>query len=189
MTNDSKKFAEEFFNRITELRDSGLDWEHASEIADLEQQINNWPTKWGDSFYVIIYGDFEPLSEKMVIENLGITIFPENLENTVIKNVRSVHRAALTIKDKSLDSVIDAIRRINVFLGAYVLVTWGHCFCNWWSHITHGSGGGVRENLPHNDLDRAINGVMSLKPEVRQKLIQHCTGLENQRILCLFPIG
>jgi len=170
MTNDSKKFVEDYFNRVNELKENGLDWLHAGGIADLEQKINNWPEKWGDNFVVIIYGDFEPLSEELVIDSLGISISPEVLKNTVIKNVRTAHRATIKIDSKSIDSVIDAIRRINVFLGTYVLVTWGNCFCNWWSHITHGTGGGVLTKLPQEDLGRAIDGVLSMKPELRKKV-------------------
>jgi len=170
MSEDNKKDINRYFGRVRELKDTGLDWIHASGIADLEQKIKNWPEKWGDDFVVLIFGDFEPLTEKLTIENLGITISPEVLEKTVIKNVRTVHRATVKVCDKSIESVIDAIRRINVFLGTFVLVTWCNCYCNWWSYITHGLGGGVLTKLSHEDLNRAIDGVVSMKPDIRQKV-------------------
>lgn len=170
MSEDAKKDINRYFERAEELKDTGLDWLHAHGIADLEQKIKNWPEKWGDDFVVLIFGDFEPLTEKLTIENLGITISPEVLENTVIKNVRTVHRATVKVCDKSIESVIDAVRRINVFLGTFVLVTWCNSYCSWWSNITHESGGGVRTKLSHEDLYRAIDGVVSMNPDIRQKV-------------------
>ena len=170
MSEDAKKDTDRFFERAKELQDAGLDWLHAHGIADLEQKIKNWPQKWGDDFVVLVYGDFEPLAEKLTIENLGITISPEVLKNTVVKNVRTVHGATVKVRDKSIESVIDAIRRINVFIGTFVLVTWCNSYCSWWSYITHGSGGGVLTKLSHEDLNRAIDGVLSMKPEIRKKV-------------------
>lgn len=103
----------------------------------MEYRIANLMKKSGNVFNILIYGDFEPLAEQMNIDSLGITIYPERINNSVIKSARTIHRAILKIKDKSIDSIIDAIRIINLFPGAYVLVTWGNCFCNWWSIITH----------------------------------------------------
>lgn len=170
MSEDAKKDMKQYFERAKELENTGLDWLHAHDIADLERKIRDWPEKWEDDFVVLIFGDFEPLTEKLTIENLRITISPEVLENTVIKNVRTVHRATVKVCDKSIESVIDAVRRINVFLGTFVLVTWCNSYCGWWSYITHGPGGGVLTKLSHEDLYRAIDGVVSMNPDIRQKV-------------------
>ena len=171
MSEDQKKFIEQFFRRTKELEKSGLDWFHASGIADIEQKINNWPEKWGNDFVALIYGDFEPLTEKLTIENLGITISPEVLKNTVVKNERTVHRATVSIHDKSIDSIVDAVRRINIFIGTFTLLTWCNSYCNWWSHITHNSSsGGVKTTLSQEGQKRAIDGVIFMKPEIRKKV-------------------
>jgi len=171
MSEDANKDINQFFERAKELKDTGLDWLHAHGIADLEQKIKNWPKKWGDDFVVLIYGDFEPLTEKLTIENLGITISPEVLENTVVKNERTVHKATVKVHEKSIESVVDAVRRINIFIGTFVLVTWCNSYCNWWSYITHGSsGGGVKTTLSKEGQKRAIDGVILMKPEIRKKV-------------------
>ena len=159
-----------YFRRVKELEVEGLEWIHASGIAQLESQIKHWPEEWGDDFVVLIWGDFEPLDTALNIDHLGITIHPEPLSKTVIKGVRTVHRANVKVSEKSIKSIIDASKRINVFLGIFSLVTWTNCSCGWWSFITHGSrGGGILTRLSHKDLEMAIDGVMKLNPEIRRK--------------------
>ncbi|MDR4505159.1 MAG: hypothetical protein MRK01_10265 [Candidatus Scalindua sp.] len=160
-----------YFDRVKELQSEGLEWVHASGLAHLEQRIEHWPKDWGDDFVFLIFGDFEPLDKLFEIESLGITVFPENLKNTVIKNERTVHKAKATINDKSIASILDASRRINLFLGAFTLVTRTNCHCGWWSHITHdGGGGGVKTKLNHDDLGRAVEGAVSIHPKISGKV-------------------
>ena len=160
-----------YFNRVKKLQSEGLEWAHASGLAQLEQRIERWPEGWGDDFVFLLFGDFEPLEKVFEIGRLGITIFPEDLKNTAIKNARTVHKAKITISDKSISSVIDASRRINIFLGVFTLVTWTNCHCGWWSHITHDNGGGgVKTKLNHDDLSRAVDGAASIHPKISEKV-------------------
>jgi hypothetical protein len=171
MTTETHPEIQKYFNRVKELQSEGLESGHAHGVAQLEQRIERWPEAYGDDFVFLLFGDFEPLEELFENESLGITIFPENLENTVIKNSRTVHKAKATISDKSIASVLEASRRINVFLGTFTLVTWTNCHCGWWSYITHDSGsGGVKTKLNHDDLDRAVRGAASIHPKISDKV-------------------
>jgi hypothetical protein len=160
----------DYFERVRELETEGMERIQANGTAQLEANIKQWPKNWGADFVALIWGDFDPLENDLVIESLGISISSEQLERTVIKDARTVHRANIKVQDKSIESIIDASKRINVFLGAFTLVTWTNCSCGWWSFITHGMNSGVKTSLSHENLDRAIEGVTSLKPEIRQKI-------------------
>jgi len=162
---------QEYFDRVKELESEGFEWGHASSLTQLEQRIEKWPESWGDEFQFLLYGDFEPLEEEYEIKELGITVFPENLKDTVIRKSKTVHKAKAVIPSKSIESILDASRRINLFLGTFTLVTWTNCHCGWWSHITHDNGGGgVKTNLNHDDLARAIAGAASINPEISGKV-------------------
>ncbi len=84
MATEAHPEIQKYFNRVKELKSEGLEWVHASGLAQLEQRIERWPKDWGDDFVFLLFGDFEPLEELFETESLGITVFPENLENTVI---------------------------------------------------------------------------------------------------------
>lgn len=180
MSNDTKTYIEELHRRAMELRENGFDLLHSLNIADLEEKIVNWPKAWGTNFKILVYGDFTPLTEPLLIESLGISISPEIQKNTVIKNALTVHEATLKLNNVSIESIVDAIRRINILLGAHTLLTWGNGFCNWWSHITHGNTyGGMLTKLPHEDLDTIITYLNLMKPQLRKKIDSALYWLRN----------
>jgi hypothetical protein len=170
VSNETNPEITKFFDRVKELRADGLEFTHASGIAQLEQGIERWPKGWGDDFEFLLYGDFEPLQDELTIDRLGIAVFPENRKDTVIKRCRTIHRAKINVSEKTIDAVLDASRRINIFLGVFTLVTWTNCYCGWWSYITHGSGGGVLTKLNHKDLVRAVDGAVSIRPDISEKV-------------------
>lgn len=157
-----REWADLFFGRIRELQGSGLDYLEASGIADLENRIRQWPSDWGDDFHILIYGDFAPPSVEVTFESLGITIYPERQEKTIIRSATCVLKAKVKIHGKNIKSLMDAIRRINILLGAWNLIEWGSGASGWWSFVTHGSGGGARGKLEDAPLDKAINGLLEL---------------------------
>lgn len=118
----------------------------------------------------MIYGDFEQPKVTIDIPGLGIVVHPEKLEGTVIRNAMTVLKATVMVREKSVSSLIDAARRINVFLGAYTLVEWGNSACGWWSWVTHGTGSGVMTKLEHQDVSKAIGGILALPGAVRAKV-------------------
>lgn len=156
--------------RARELHGQGFDWGQAWGHAWLEHRIRAWPSGWGDDLQILIFGDFEPPKTDLHIHPLGITIHPEKLENTVIRSAMCVLKATVKVEEKSVPALIDAVRRINVLLGAWTLVTWGNSACRWWSWVTHDTGGGVHNSIAHEDLNRAISGVLHLPQPVRQRV-------------------
>ena len=100
----------------------------------------------------MIYGDFEPPTEDLHISALGITVNHLKREGTIIKSAMCVLEASVRIEDKSIPAIIDAIRRINLFLGVFNLIEWGNGSIGWWSHITHGGGCCAMVKLGEKDL-------------------------------------
>lgn len=166
----TEELAERLFSRAKELTGDGFDSIHAHGIAWLEERIRQWPSGWGDDLNVLIYGDFEQPKTTIDVPPLGIVVHPEKLTDTVIRNAMTVLKATVKIKEKSVPALLDAARRINVLLGASTLVEWGNAGCGWWSWVTHGRGGGVITKLEHQDLPRAVDGILALRADVRRKV-------------------
>ena len=171
MTKPIKPKINDNLQSVRDLVAEGMDWTQAVGLTQLEANILQWPKNWGDDFVALIWGDFDPLERDLLIESLGISISSELVNTSIIKDARTIHRAHIKVRDKSIESILDASKRINIFLGAFTLVTWTNCSCGWWSFITHSqNGSGVKTSLSHEDLNSAINGVNSLKPEIRQRI-------------------
>lgn len=162
--------AERVSQRARELQSDGYEWGRAHGKAWLEHRIREWPSAWGDDLHILLYGDFEPPKSDLHIQPLGITVHAKKLENTVIRSATCVLKATVKIGEKSVDALVDAARRINVLLGAWTLVTWGNSASGWWSWVTHDAGAGVIDPLSHEDLNRAINGILRLPQPVRQRV-------------------
>lgn len=156
--------------RARELKASGLDWHHALGRAWLERRIEEWPSGWGDDLQILIFGDFKPPDGELHIPTLEITVYPEKLENTIIRSAMTVLRAKVKIKEKNIDAIVDAVRRVNILLGSFTLVEWGNGACGWWSHVTHGSAGGVLTTLANENLQKAIDGILRLPRNIRHKV-------------------
>ena len=175
-------------NRIRELQARGFDWEKAAGHAWLEHRISEWPSAWGNDLVILIYGDFKPPTADVHIQPLGITIHHEKLEKTVIRSARCVLKATVKIEEKSVEALIEAVRRINVLLGSWTLVTWGNSPCRWWSWVTHDSGSGVSDPLAHKELSKAINGILQLPFSVRQRVDAALYWIREPRNLLMeFP--
>jgi hypothetical protein len=157
-------------DRAAEIQTTGLDEDITFGTAWLEERIRLWPESWGNDLRILIYGDFDPPTAVLEIPSLGITVFPDKQKNTIICLARCVLEATVRVGQRSVPALIDAVRRINVFLGAYTLVEWGNDGIGWWCWVTHDTRGGVVTKLAHDDLPRAVDGILRLPPEVRQKV-------------------
>jgi hypothetical protein len=137
---------DQMMKRQRELMEAGIGTHQAFAFAELESRFEQWPSNWGDDLQILIYGDFRPPEQEVRFEGLKITVYPENLretkENLVIKSALTVLRALVGIDEKSVAALDDAAKRINVLLGAFILVGWASGACGWWSHVTHRSMGG-----------------------------------------------
>lgn len=161
---------EKLFERARELQDGGLDWLQAVGRADLELMFAEWPSTWGDDFQVLLYGDFDPPESDLEFEHLGIRVLHEPFEKSVIR-ARTVLRARIRMTERSVDALMDAIRRLNVLLGAWTLVTWSNSAVGWWSHLTHSGGGGMGGSFGDNDhFSNAVEGIAVLDESIRPKV-------------------
>jgi len=167
---EKSDFHNRLIKRAQELNFEGFAWEEAHGIAWFEERIRQWPSGWGDDLQILIYGDFKPPEKGINIQSLGIFIHPEKLEKTVIRTAYCVLKATVQIKEKSIEALIDAAKRINILLGGYTLVEWGNGACGWWSWVTHDTGGGVITKLDNKDLPLAIESIKKLPNNVRQKV-------------------
>jgi hypothetical protein len=169
--------------RVRELQAQGLDWGYAWAKTNLEQRIERWPSGWGDDFHILIYGDFEPPSEDLHFPSLGITINHLKKENTIIKSAMCVLEASIRIADKSVPSIVDAIRRMNLLLGAFTLIEWGNGSIGWWSSITHETGAIALVKLGEKDLNPIIRAFLKLPDPVKKKVYAALYRIKEPRRL------
>lgn len=177
--------AETMHQRMLALREEGLESIRASRISMLEYLISQWPTGWGKDLQILIYGDFRSPERQLDFPSLGITIYPERIENSVVSHAMCVLKAIVDIKEKNVPSLIDAFKRINVLLGSWTLVTWGNSPIKWWSHLTHDTSGAILDQLDHQDLGSAIEGVLKLPDNVRRKVDAALYWIREPRNLLL----
>ena len=72
-----KDFASQYMATVKKLREEGKSFIEASELADLDMKINQWPKNWGEDLQASIYGGFLEIQVKVELPELGITIEPE----------------------------------------------------------------------------------------------------------------
>ena len=151
-----------------------MDFGQACQKAQLERNIKNWPSAWGDKVLVVVYGDFAAPSKDVVLPALKIIIDHENKSGTKFKSAQCVLDIWIEVDEKSISAVMDALRRLNIFLGMWVLS--GGCrACGWFSFLVHGLIGpgaafsvGVGTNI--GSLDPVCRTVLNLPIHVRQKI-------------------
>lgn len=169
-SDNESNYIDELLKRKKQLEADGIESGVAFEKAALEQRIQNWPSQWGPDLHVLIYGDFQQPKEQLLIPQLGITVHPDKVEGSLIRSARCVLKATVLLKEKSVAEIVDASRRLNTFLGAWSLVEWGNSACGWWSHLTHGTPGGLLPVLTSEHLPRAIEGILQLPQSVRGRV-------------------
>lgn len=137
----------------------------------LAYRIQEWPPAWGNSLEIYIYGDFNAPDSEVQIESLGITIYPEKIEDTHVKSAMYVLRARVEVKEKTVSELADAAHRINILLGMWSLLEWGSADKGWWSWVTHGRQvyGGASK-IDHKDLHVPIESLLKLPEPVKRKV-------------------
>jgi hypothetical protein len=161
-----------FWRRVEELqRDSELNFRQALQKANLERNINIWPSEWGDNVLVVIYGDFIAPSEDVILPALGIKIDHNNKRDSKFNSAQCVLDVWIRVEEKSASAVLDAVRRLNIFLGLWT-ISGGCRGCSWWSSVIDGlikSGAGYgSQDITH--LDPACSIILELPDNVRQKV-------------------
>jgi hypothetical protein len=164
-------FAERLFERANELQDTtGVSLSMSINLAELEIRIQGWPSLWGDDLNALIYGDFEAPQQDLHYPALGIIIKAGKRENTVVQgNALCVVQAVVGVPNKSLDSVLDAFKRLNTFCGTWTLLDWGNRGIQWWCHLVS-AGGGVGGPFEKEGLSEAIDSLNRLPTQVQQKV-------------------
>lgn len=161
-----------FFRERRSIHQStGKDFLEANSLAQLDAQIAQWPDAPEGEMPFVVYGDFLPPSEDMSFPSLGITLSSRLIENGIGgPGVRSF-QGAINVREKSVEQVLDATKRLNTFLGSILLVSAGNAAIGWWSAITHGniSSSAVGQFEPHL-AQTAIQSLDKLKASVRRKV-------------------
>ena len=120
-------------------------------------------------FQVLLYGDFPPPEQDVEFPVLGIRVLAEPLADTVVSRARTVLAARIKIRERTLEEIADAVRRVNVLLGTWTLVTWANSPVSWWSHLAHATGSGVIK-VEFDKVTVAVAGVTALPAEARSKV-------------------
>src|SRR5688572_25327197 len=114
-------FSDDLDNSREFHKSAGLGRAHASALAFMEAKIKRWPSEWGDTLQIIIFSDFDPPTSTLNYPKLGITLHPEKIEKSIVPHARTVLKATVTVKEKSMSGVLDASQRINALLGILTL--------------------------------------------------------------------
>jgi hypothetical protein len=158
------------YKRAAELQETGLSRWVSLDMAELESRIVHWPPSWGDSLHVLIYGDFHAPDHELDYPSLGITVEAGARTNTIIKIATCVVSARVKVGEKSLAAVLDAVARLNAFLGIWTIVEWGNRGIGWWCHLTSGTLAAAGGPFEKDGIERALLGIESLPAEVGHKV-------------------
>ncbi len=143
---------------------------HARDLANLELRIEDWPSAWGDDLRVLIYGDFDEPKAEIDFPELGITIEPGRVANSVIASALCVMNARVKVSEKSITAIVDAAARISTLLGVIAAMNWGNVGMGWWSFVTHGSMTGTVANLAPDRTRTVVEVLGKFPANVAQKV-------------------
>jgi hypothetical protein len=158
------------FARAQNLRAAGVSHSQAMALAEIEMRLSQWPKAWGDDLKILVYGDFQPTPHDLDFPELGIRLGSTERKNTVIKGALAVVDATVTVDAKTIPAVLDAVRRINVLLGALTLTNWANAAFGWWCYITHSGGGGMIAKIDEAEVRAAVASIVRLPHKIRRKL-------------------
>jgi hypothetical protein len=132
-----------------------------------------------------MYGDFDALPSALEYSQLGIRILPENLRNTVITGAMGVYAAKVQVSERSFPAVMDAAARLNTLIGIWGVIDWGNRSIEWWSHITHGTMGGVGGPLDNTRVGASIDALERLPADVRRRVRAALYWIREPRTLLM----
>lgn len=154
---------EDIIARASKHEAAGYLRSHAFKLAVFEARVDmRWPPDWGTDFEALVFGDFDPPDAPLTYSELGITVYPEKQTGTVINTGMSVLRARVSISEKSVKAVKDAVRRLNLLVGILGYTNMGAPI-RWWSYITSASAGGHTYTLTDKD-PATLLGMINLLP-------------------------
>lgn len=171
-----KDFASQYMATVKKLREEGKSFIEASELADLDMKINQWPKNWGKDLQASIYGFLE-IQVKVELPELGITIepkkeVPKKDEGGFVFGAPYAYSAKVQVSSRDKEGVLDAINRLEKFLSAWRMTEWPGRAINYWCFLFYRSAG-VQTCLDSEKLDntkRALSAI-SKYTEHQQRLI------------------
>lgn len=166
---EANRFFSLLRKKTDDLVSSGIREGHARGLADLEMRVTQWPSGWGNDLLVLIYGDFNAPPAALDFPNLGITIESENT-TSFIKSALCVLNARVKIPEKSVKALVDAAARINTLLSVLAVLSGGNSGSGWWSHLTHGTMGGVMSELEPDRVQKVVVALGTLPLPVARKV-------------------
>ncbi|MES2180320.1 MAG: hypothetical protein V4550_20870 [Gemmatimonadota bacterium] len=178
--------ADDVFVRAKALQSSGLSWSHAWGVAALEQRLLSWPAEWEDRLHILVYGDFEAPSTSLNYPTLGISISQEQVlrsSNSIDLNARTTLKGTITISERTVAGVSDAIARANVVCGILTLADWGNNPVRWWCWITHLRGGGTLVALDAHDVAPTVSAFATLPLNIQRKVATALYWIRESRNL------
>ena len=157
--------------RIDELRKEGFDFSQACRLASLEARL----AKCIDNeIPVLIYGSFSPLKHDLHFQALDIIVGCEEKHNTIVSAYGiNVLEARVKLKDTTVASLSDAIRRIHILLGAVTFLEQKiNAPIGWWSYVTHGSPSYGAWNFENFRLPGVIDVLYAIPSGERRQHIE-----------------
>jgi hypothetical protein len=131
----------------------------AFERAKLQGAIDRWPEQWGDDLEVWLYGGIT-VDADIERPELGLRVSAERRTGQFVFNAPWAYPCRLKVKSRDLTGVLDAITRLETFLSAWHVTSWGrtiHYYC----HLFF-SGADVQTSLS-DDLPAIDRFLLALK--------------------------
>lgn len=176
---------EALFARVRQHKTAGYAHSHAFELAAFEARIDrDWPAGWGTDLVALVFGDFTPPSTPLTFPALAITIEPENQDGTVIKSAMSVLLARVSIKNKTVESVKDAARRLNLLVGVLSYANQGAPI-RWWCYVTSPTASGLGYTLTDGEPAILLEMIGLLPDNVRNHVEAALYWLTEPRSMLL----
>lgn len=171
--------------RVRQHQGAGYLHSHAFELAAFEARVDRaWPATWGSDLVALVFGDFEPPATTLTYASLGISVEPEKQEGTVIRSAMTVLLARVTIPDKSVPSVKDAARRLNLLVGALSYVNQGAPI-RWWCYVMSPTAGGLGYTLTDGEPATLLALIELLPTDVRRQVGTALFWLREPRSMLL----
>jgi len=171
--------------RVREHEAAGYSHSQAFELAAFEARVDrSWPAGWGNDLEALVFGDFNPPNIPLIYKSLGITIEPQKQEGTVIRSAMAVLLARVSIRDKTVASVKDAARRLNLLAGLLSYSNQGAPI-RWWCYVTSPTGGGIGYTLGDNEPAVLLAMIDFLPSEARRHVEAALYWLREPRSMLL----
>lgn len=74
------------------------------------------------------------------------------------------------MQDRSLPAVLDAVARLNTFLGIWTIIDWGNRGIGWWCHLTSGTIAGTGGPFEKGGIEDTLAGIERLPADVKRKV-------------------